>query len=121
MDKQAARRCLVHCRAIVHGRYTTMNKHSTNGRRNLLQGTADRTRRRRDAALRLTTIVALVLLLVLNDALLMRVLFLALLVPLFVDMQRRLWHAAQRRFADDMLACAEVAAAEYHQSRQREG
>lgn len=97
-----------------------MDKYSTKGRHDLVQDTADRARRRQDAKLRLWTIAALVLLLVLSDALLMRVLFLALLVPLVADIQRRLWSSAQRRFADDMLACAERATGKKYREEEQQ-
>jgi len=95
-----------------------MDTFSTNGR-HTLEDAADRARRRRDAKLRLWTIAALVLLLVLNDALLMRVVFLGLLVPLVVDIQRRVWSTAQRRYADDVLALAELAGAKYREEQQQ--
>ncbi|HSH78186.1 MAG TPA: hypothetical protein VLA19_06610 [Herpetosiphonaceae bacterium] len=74
---------------------------------------------RRDLYVQLAVMLGLVLGLVFNDAALMRALFLVLLVPLVADIQRRLWHAAQRTFADNMLACAELAGAKYREEQQQ--
>ncbi len=68
----------------------------------------DRLRRRviRQVRIRLAAVVLLVLVVVFNDEVLMRALFMALLVPLMRDFQKRLNNRAVCRYTDELLRAA---------------
>ncbi len=84
--------------------------------------TADMDRRRRriirQVRIRAAAVVLLVLVVVFNDEVIMRALFMALLVPLMRDFQRRLNNHAVRKFQDEMIRHAAQRAAEYRAAEQ---
>ena len=73
----------------------------------------ERAQHARQGRIRLAAVLFLVLVVVFNDEVLMRALFMALLVPLMRDFQRRLSNYAVRKFQDEMIRDAAQYAAEY--------
>ncbi len=75
----------------------------------------DHQRRRmtRQVRIRLAAVALLVLVVVFNDEVLMRALFMALLVPLMRDFQKRLNNRAVCRYTDELLRVADRRSAKH--------
>ncbi len=73
----------------------------------------ERAQHARQGRIRLAAVLFLVLVVVFNDEVLMRALFMALLVPLMRDFQKRLNNAAVCRYTDELLGTAERRSAKH--------